>query len=83
MTDQSISQRVEILSKEELARTLTRLSSQILESISHSKDLLLLGIPTRGIQLAEVLARELKGKTGHKIEQGIIALLFIETISFD
>ena len=66
MTDQSISQRVEILSKEELARTLTRLSSQILESISHTKDLLLLGIPTRGIQLAEVLARELIEKTGKK-----------------
>ena len=72
MTDQSVPQRIEILSKEELARTLTRLSSQILESISHSKDLLLLGIPTRGIQLAEVLARELMEKTGHKIEQGII-----------
>ena len=72
MTNQSGSQRVEILSKEELARTLTRLSSQILESISHSKDLLLLGIPTRGVQLAEVLARELMEKTGHKIEQGII-----------
>ena len=72
MTDQSVPQRVEILSKEELARTLTRLSSQILESISNSKDLLLLGIPTRGIQLAEVLARELMEKTGHKIEQGII-----------
>ncbi len=72
MTDQSIPKRVEILSKDELARTLTRLSSQILESISNMKDLLLLGIPTRGIQLAEVLASELMEKSGHQIEQGII-----------
>ncbi len=72
MTDQSIPKRVEILSKDELARTLTRLSSQILESISNTKDLLLLGIPTRGIQLAEVLASELMEKSGHQIEQGII-----------
>ncbi len=72
MTDQSIPKRVEILSKDELARTLTRLSSQILESISNTKDLVLLGIPTRGIQLAEVLASELMEKSGHQIEQGII-----------
>ncbi len=72
MTDQIDSERVEILSKEELARTLTRLASQILESISDSKKLILLGIPTRGIQLAEVLANELCDKTGHKIDQGVI-----------
>ncbi len=64
--------RVKILSKEELARTLTRLASQILENVNDSKDLLLLGIPTRGIQLAEVLAGELQEKTGHAIEQGVI-----------
>ncbi len=72
MTDQPNPERVEILSKEELARTLTRLASQILENISDSKKLSLLGIPTRGIQLAEVLATELQFKTGHKIEQGVI-----------
>ncbi|AAQ00630.1 MULTISPECIES: bifunctional pyr operon transcriptional regulator/uracil phosphoribosyltransferase PyrR [Prochlorococcus] len=72
MTDQNTPERVEILSKEELDRTLTRLASQILENISDSNKLLLLGIPTRGIQLAEVLASELQSKTGHKIEQGTI-----------
>ena len=72
MTDQLSSGRLEILSKEELARTLTRLASQIIEHTSDSKKLLLLGIPTRGIQLAEVLASELEAKIGHKIEQGVI-----------
>ncbi len=72
MIDQNSPKRVEILSKEELARTLARLSSQILEEISDRGELVLLGIPTRGIQLAEVLANELHEKTGQKIEQGII-----------
>ncbi len=72
MIDQSSPKRVEILSKEELARTLVRLASQILEEIPDRGRLLLLGIPTRGIQLAEVLANELKEKTGQEIEQGII-----------
>ena len=43
-----------------------------MEEISDRGRLLLLGIPTRGIQLAEVLAKELYEKTGQKIEQGII-----------
>ncbi|MEY3768286.1 MAG: bifunctional pyr operon transcriptional regulator/uracil phosphoribosyltransferase PyrR, partial [Cyanobacteriota bacterium] len=39
--------RLEILSAEELGRTLTRLASQVLESVADSRQLLLLGIPTR------------------------------------
>ncbi len=72
MIDQRSQKRLEILSKQELARTLARLSSQILEEIPNRERLLLLGIPTRGIQLAKVLAKELHKKTGQKIEQGII-----------
>ena len=72
MTEQFDSGRVEILSKEELAKTLIRLASQILENISDIKELVILGIPTRGIQLAEVLARELQEKTGYPIERGVI-----------
>ncbi|WP_269621775.1 bifunctional pyr operon transcriptional regulator/uracil phosphoribosyltransferase PyrR [Prochlorococcus marinus] len=72
MTDHSDKEKVQILSKTELALTLSRLASQILENISDSKGILLLGIPTRGIQLAEVLAREIEEKVGHNIEQGVI-----------
>ncbi len=72
MKDSSKEERVEILSQEELGRTLTRLSSQILEKVVESKRLLLLGIPTRGIQLAAVLAKELEEKVGHSIDQGVI-----------
>ncbi|MFN7679060.1 MAG: bifunctional pyr operon transcriptional regulator/uracil phosphoribosyltransferase PyrR [Cyanobacteriota bacterium] len=62
--------RVEILSTQELRRTLDRLASQIVESASESRDLLLLGIPTRGVALAKVLAERLAAITGHSIPHG-------------
>jgi len=62
--------RVEILSAEELGRTLNRLASQVLESVSDSRQLLLLGIPTRGAALATVLARRLEVHCGHPIDCG-------------
>ncbi len=65
-------ERMEILSEKELGRTISRLASQVLESISDSRTLLLLGIPTRGVQLSKVLARELKEIVGHPIDQGSI-----------
>ena len=64
-----------------MARTLSRLASQVLEEVSNSGTLLILGIPTRGIQLAEVLAKELYEKTGNQIEQGIIDPTFYNIFS--
>ena len=52
--------------------TPTRLASQVLESAEDSRRLMLLGIPTRGVQLSRVLARELERLTGHTISQGAI-----------
>jgi pyrimidine operon attenuation protein/uracil phosphoribosyltransferase len=62
--------RVEILSAHELRRPLDRLASQVLEVAADSKDLLLLGIPTRGVSLARVLAERLQAITGHAIPCG-------------
>ncbi len=70
MADYSSDTRVEILSDKELGRTLTRLASQVIESVSQSEELLLLGIPTRGVQLSQVLADEIKALTGNSIDQG-------------
>ena len=64
--------RVEILSDRELERTLSRLATQVLESVEDSRTLMLLGIPTRGVQLSRVLARELERLSGHAIAQGSI-----------
>ncbi len=72
MTDFPRNDRVEILSEKELSRTLKRLASQVLEAISNSESLLLLGIPTRGVHLSRVLAKELEAITGHSIAQGTL-----------
>ena len=64
--------RVEILSAVELGRTLNRLASQVLESVDDSHDLVLLGIPTRGVALAEVLGELLEQLSGHPVDCGSV-----------
>ncbi len=64
--------RIVILTEVELRKTLSRLTSEIIEKVKNLENLLLVGIPTRGIDLAEVLEKELFSKTGFKIRKGII-----------
>ena len=64
--------RVVILTEEELRKTLSRLTAQIIEKVKNLENLLLVGIPTRGINLVEVLEKELFCMTGLKIKKGII-----------
>ncbi len=64
--------RVIILTAVELKKTISRLTSEIIEKVQNLDNLLLVGIPTRGIDLAEVLEKELLNKSGVKISRGII-----------
>ena len=64
--------RLELLSARDLGRTLDRLASQVLETVADSRALLLLGIPTRGVALAEVLAERLSVLTGQSIDRGTL-----------
>ena len=64
--------RIVILTQVELRKTLSRLTSEIIEKVKNLDNLLLVGIPTRGIDLAEVLEKELFCKTGLKVKKGII-----------
>ena len=64
--------RIEILSEVEIKETISRLTFEIIEKVKNLDNLLLVGIPTRGIDLAEVLEKELLIKTGVKIRKGII-----------
>ena len=64
--------RIVILTEAELRKTISRLTSQIIEKVDNLDNLLLVGIPTRGVDLAEVLIKELFSKTGIKIRKGII-----------
>ena len=65
-------QRIVILTEVELKKTLSRLTSEIIEKVKNLDNLLLVGIPTRGIDLAKVLEKELFSNTGVKIRKGII-----------
>ena len=64
--------KIVILTEVELKKTLSRLTSEIIEKVNNLENLLLVGIPTRGIDLAKVLEKELFSKTGIKIRKGII-----------
>ena len=64
--------RIVILTEVELRRTLSRLTSEIIEKVENLENLLLVGIPTRGIDLAKVIEKELFCKTRVKIKRGII-----------
>ena len=64
--------RIVILTEAELGKTLSRLTSEIIEKVINLNDLLLVGIPTRGVYLAEVLEKEIYSKIGIKINKGII-----------
>ena len=64
--------RIVILTKDELRKTLSRLTSEVIEKVKNLENLLLVGIPTRGIDLTEVVAKELFSKTGLKIRKGTI-----------
>ena len=64
--------RIVILTENELRKTLSRLTSEIIEKVKNLDNLLLVGIPTRGIDLAAVLEKELLFTTGLKIAKGTI-----------
>ena len=55
MSDPFIEKELEILSKKELNRTIKRLASQILEKVTDTSSLLLVGIPNRGVYLSQLL----------------------------
>jgi pyrimidine operon attenuation protein/uracil phosphoribosyltransferase len=63
---------VEILSAEELRRTLTRLASQILEKTDDPSSLVLIGLYTRGVDLAHLVAGYLEMLEGIKVPVGAL-----------
>ena len=64
--------KIEILTEIELRNTISRLTFEIIEKVKNLDNLVLVGIPTRGIDLAQVLEKELFSKTGITIRRGII-----------
>lgn len=67
---------IEILSAEEVRRTLNRLASQIVERVRDLSQLALLGIPTRGVPLAHLLANQIQLLEDVKVPVGAIDITF-------
>ncbi|MBD3880475.1 bifunctional pyr operon transcriptional regulator/uracil phosphoribosyltransferase PyrR [Phormidium tenue FACHB-886] len=67
---------IEILSADEVRRTLNRLASQIVERAEDLSRLALLGLYTRGVPLAEMLARQIEVLEQVKVPVGALDITF-------
>ncbi len=67
---------VEILSAEEIRRTLTRLASQVVERSRDLSQLVILGIYTKGVSLAQMLARQIEVLEGVPVPVGALDITF-------
>lgn len=67
---------VEIFSADELRRTLTRLASQIIERSRDLSSVVLVGIYTRGVPLAALLARQIEALEKISLPVGAIDITF-------
>jgi pyrimidine operon attenuation protein/uracil phosphoribosyltransferase len=62
--------RKPVLDPAEIGRALTRIAHEILERTDGAADVVLLGIPTRGVPLAARLAARMAGVEGHPVPAG-------------
>ncbi len=69
-------QIIEILSAEEIRRTITRLASQVIEKSGDLSQLVLLGIYTRGAPLAQLIANQIEVLEQVKVAVGAIDITF-------
>ena len=67
---------VEILTSEELRRTCNRLASEIVERVADLSAIVLLGIYTRGVPLAHVLAQQIEALEGRSVPVGSLDITF-------
>lgn len=67
---------VEILSEDELRRTVNRLASQVVERCRNLNDLVLLGVLTHGLPLAEILAEQIAQLEQIKVPVGSLDITF-------
>lgn len=67
---------IEILSAEEVRRTVTRMTSELIERSGDLSRLVLLGIYTRGVPLAHMMARQIEALEQVKVPLGAIDITF-------
>jgi len=71
-----VAQIIQILTPEELRRTVNRLASQIVESCADLSSLVLLGIRTRGVPLAKTIAKQINTLENVNVPTGAIDITF-------
>ena len=69
-------EKKKILSQDDIKRTLYRLAHQILEKISASEELALVGIQTRGVHLARRIQSIIKEIEGKDVSLGVLDITF-------
>ncbi len=69
-------QIIEILSAEEVRRTVNRLASQVIEQAGDLSQLVLVGIYTRGVSLAQLLARQIEVLEQVSVPVGALDITF-------
>lgn len=69
-------QIIEILSAEEIRRTVNRLASQVIEQAGDLSQLVLVGIYTRGVSLAHLLARQIEVLEQVSVPVGALDITF-------
>ncbi|OIP75133.1 MAG: bifunctional pyr operon transcriptional regulator/uracil phosphoribosyltransferase [Oscillatoriales cyanobacterium CG2_30_44_21] len=72
----SQSKTVEILSADELRRTVNRLASQVIEANSDLSNVVLLGVYTRGVPLSKAIAKQIETLEGISVPSGALDITF-------
>ncbi|MBD1832794.1 bifunctional pyr operon transcriptional regulator/uracil phosphoribosyltransferase PyrR [Funiculus sociatus GB2-A5] len=70
------SEVVEILSCDEIRRTLNRVASQVVEKSRDLSELVLVGIYTKGVALAQMLARQIEALEQVEVPVGALDITF-------
>lgn len=61
-----------VLNGDEMARAIARIAYEIIERTDGAKDIVILGIPSRGVQLAQRIASRISEITGFNIAAGAL-----------
>ena len=72
MTDATTVAPKQVLNPADIARTVDRIAHQILEKTEGARDAVLLGIPTRGVPLANRLAARIAAFEGISVPVGVL-----------
>ena len=68
----NLTPKTTILDAEQMGRVIRRMAGEIVEKNRGASDLILVGIRTRGVPLAEAIAAEIERMEGQKISVGIL-----------